>query len=76
MTHDMHYLRRPKASVLSGLTCALTCSLLVPRLWHRSWGCNVDVAALNLFRGVLCELSEVPTHAVQVLNPLSHLGAY
>ena len=39
-------------------------SLLVPRLWHRPWGCEVDVAALNLFGGVLCEVSEVPACTV------------
>jgi hypothetical protein len=46
------------------LVCALMGSLLVPRLWHRPWGCEVDVAALNLFGGVLCEVSEVPAHTV------------
>jgi hypothetical protein len=45
-------------------------------LWHWPWGCEVDVATLNLFGGMLCEVSEVPVCAVQVLNPLSHLGAY
>jgi hypothetical protein len=38
--------------------------LLVPRLWHQPWGCEVDVAALNLFGGMLCEVSEVPVHTV------------
>jgi hypothetical protein len=55
---------RPKASTLSDPHMPLTHLLLVSMLWHRPWGCEVDVATLNLFRGVLCEVSKVPACAV------------
>jgi hypothetical protein len=56
--------------------CALTRLLLVPRLWHRSWGRDVGVAMLYLFWGVLCEVPEVSEHAEQVRVSLSLLRAY